>query len=214
MRSVLLTGSIILAVTTTCADAAVLDVGEAITSAGASPDGGMLTININGATGKLSILNTSGAALIFEAYSMLSTAPGGNLYPGANVANVNTQAPFVGNGLNSIQQQAEADSATVISNLGPRAPEFEVVSATTREIAEIGGIAVLQPGASWSPGRPLRPGTNNNANNFAFMYAWDNPNGGLEVLYSEIVTNTPEPASMGLVLFMVTGLIARKRRRA
>ena len=213
MRSVLLTISIILAVTATFADAAPLDINDLIFRTGASSDGGKLTVVIDQNTGDLSILNTSGATLGFGAYSMFSTTPnGGNLDPAANVANVNPQAPFTGNGLNSIQQQAAADYSAVIADLGAQALAFEVVSATTREITETWGTAVLQSGASLSFGSPLQPGTNNDSSNFAFMYAWQNPSGDLEVLYSEIVT-TPEPTTLGLVLFGAIGLIARSRRR-
>jgi len=205
--------SIILAVTATFAEAAPLDINDIIFRTGASSDGGKLTVVIDQNTGDLSILNTSGDPLGFGAYSMFSTTPnGGHLDPATNVANVNPQAPFTGTGLNSIQQQAAADYLAVISDLGPQALAFEVVSATTGEITETWGTAVLQPGASLSFGSPLQPGTNNDSSNFAFMYAWQNPSGNLEVLYSEIVT-TPEPTTLGLVLFGAIGLIARNRRR-
>jgi len=214
MRSVLLTMSIILAVTTTFAEAAPLDINDAIFRTGASSDGGKLTVTINQSTGGLSIFNTSGDTLGFGAYSMFSASPsGGNLDPATNVANVNPQALFTGTGLNSIQQQAAADHSVVISELGAQALAFEVVSATTQEIAEIWGTAVLQPGTSLSFGSPLQPGTDNDSSNFAFIYAWQNPSGGLEVLYSDVVSTIPEPTTMGLLLFGMIGLIARKRRR-
>jgi hypothetical protein len=213
MRSAILTVSIILALTATFSEAALLDIDNVISGTGASYDGGMLTIEINETTGDLSIRNTSGSTLSFGAYSIFSaTADGGNLNPSTNIANLTPQNLFSGDGLNSIQQQAASDFITVASTLGPQALAFEVVSATNEEITEISGTATLQPGASWSLGNPLTPGTQNDANNFAFMYAWLNPSGGLEVLYSDVVA-APEPATIGLMIFGAAGLIVRKRHR-
>ena len=211
MRSVLLTIVIILTITT-FTEAAVLDINDLIPSTGVSSDGGMLTVHIDHITGTISILNTSGAEISFGAYSMFSaTSGGGNLNPNTNIANANPQALFDGDGFNSIQQQAAADSASVVASLGVQALAFEVVSASAQEISEILGTAVLQPGASWSFGNALTPGTDNNANNFAFMYTWQNPSGSLDLLYSSEIVNSPEPTTMGLLFFGAISLLVRKR---
>ncbi|MCP4376642.1 MAG: PEP-CTERM sorting domain-containing protein [bacterium] len=209
MRSAIFTLLVILALTVTSSEAATLDIDDVISSTGASYDG-MLSVEINKTTGGLSIRNTSGSTLSFGAYSIFSTAAGGNLNPGVNIANSNPQSLFSGDGLNSIQQQAAADFATVVATLGAQALAFEVVSATSEEISEISGTATLQPGASWSFGNPLIPGTQNDSTNFAFVYAWMNPSSGLEVLYSDVVA-TPEPATIGLMVAGAVGLVVRKR---
>lgn len=177
--------TMILAVTTSYANAGFSSLADVITSTGSVPDGGALTVHVDNDTGALSIENTTAPAepLSILGYSMFSV-PGG---PPGSPGNLDPGGWF------GISDSMAADPMPTLMALGFSAGGMEKVSNNDGELSELNGTIVIAgapataPAVSqWAFGNPLVAGSNNNPGNFLFVYAKDT-GGGLQAFYSDNV---------------------------
>lgn len=143
------------------------------------------------ADGTAELVNTTGAPLAFDAYTIESSI--GGLDPVGWV---------------SIPDAVTVDMVGVVAALGTGALSFGELSATVSNLtdANLGNSALLGAGASWSIGDII--GTSSDG----ITFTWKSPNGS--DVFQGGLTVVPEPTTMAMLGLGLVGFIARKRRKS